>query len=193
MVKYHEIRMAMKTGDLVLFSGEGFVSNLIKLATRSKYSHVGMVLKINQFDFIALWESTTLNSAGDINGQYVKGVQISQLSARIDDFEGEVYWRPLQWPIGHDGLLKLAQLRQELKGRRYETSENELFKSVYDGILGNNEHDLSSVFCSELVAEAYQTVGLLSADRPSNEFTPADFGIISDLRNNSLKSAIRLK
>jgi hypothetical protein len=35
--------------------------------------------------------------------------------------------------------------------------------------------DLTSLFCSELVAEAYQRLGLLDESTPSNEFTPADF------------------
>ena len=33
---------------------------------------------------------------------------------------------------------------------------------------GKNKEDLSSVFYSELVAEAYQTLGLLDEKKPSN-------------------------
>ena len=54
----------------------------------------------------------------------------------------------------------------------------ELFKAAYDGWFGQNEEDLSSLFCSELVAEAYQRMGLISDGKkalPSNEFTPKDF------------------
>ena len=54
----------------------------------------------------------------------------------------------------------------------------ELIKAAYDGWLGENQEDLSSLFCSELVAESYQRMGLLSSASsalPSNEFTPKDF------------------
>jgi len=54
-------------------------------------------------------------------------------------------------------------------------------RSAYDGFLGDNKEDLSSVFCSELVAEALQRLGVLyehneDGGYPSNEYTPADFG-----------------
>jgi hypothetical protein len=34
---------------------------------------------------------------------------------------------------------------------------------------------LSSLFCSELVAEVYQKMGLLTEKLPSNEYIPKDF------------------
>lgn len=43
-MKYSDIRHNLCTGDIVLFSGAGMVSNVIKWATRSKWSHVGMVI-----------------------------------------------------------------------------------------------------------------------------------------------------
>ena len=67
------------------------------------------------------------------------------------------------------------EFREGVRNRPYEKSEIELIKSAYDGPWGHNEEDLSSLFCSELVAEAYQRVGLLSNKKPSNEYTPKDF------------------
>ncbi len=67
----------------------------------------------------------------------------------------------------------------------------QLFKSAYDFIGGKNKRDTSSLFCSELVAEAYQQMGLLTLDIPSNEFTPADFADLSGLGAfNSLRAPI---
>lgn len=57
----------------------------------------------------------------------------------------------------------------------------ELIKAAYGGWLGDNKENLSSLFCSELVAEAYQRMGLLpevgSAHKvkPSNEYTSRFF------------------
>ena len=55
----------------------------------------------------------------------------------------------------------------------------ELVRAVWDGPLGGNEEDLTSLFCSELVAEAYQSMGLLLPNEqggaPSNEYTPSYF------------------
>lgn len=62
-----------------------------------------------------------------------------------------------------------------MAGREYEQDQIELIKAAYDGPLGRNSEDLTSLFCSELVAEAYQRLGLLSEEKPSNEYTPAEF------------------
>lgn len=67
------------------------------------------------------------------------------------------------------------ELRVELKGKHYESSKIELLKLAYDGPFGHNNEDLSSIFCSELVAEAYQRLSLVTEEKPSNEYTPADF------------------
>jgi hypothetical protein len=47
----------------------------------------------------------------------------------------------------------------------------------------NRTKDLSSFFCSEFVAEAYQRMGLLPPKPPSNNYTPRDF---SSEREDSL-------
>ena len=78
-------------------------------------------------------------------------------------------------------LKKLDALRKELRGRPYEQNYAELFKSAYDFMSGANEEDLSSLFCSELVAEAYQQLGMLKNQKPSNEYVPADFSSLREL------------
>ena len=64
-------------------------------------------------------------------------------------------------------LLFCFQVRAELQGRPYEKNHIELILSAinvqdkYITFLRNTEEDLSSIFCSELVAHAYQEFGLL--------------------------------
>jgi len=145
MPAYHELRDELKTGDLILFSGKGAISNVIKLFSGGKWSHVGMVLRVPALDdAVLLWESTTLSDIPDIESELpTKGVQVVPLSQRLSKYRGG--------------------------------------------------EDLSSVFCSELVAEAYQAMGLLDEypdGLPSNEYTPIDF---SDQRRLKLKSGYNLK
>ena len=63
--------------------------------------------------------------------------------------------------------------------RPYEKSILELVRAAWDGPFGRNEENLDSIFCSELIAEAYQAMGLLQCDTkggaPSNEYTPKYF------------------
>ena len=174
---YTEIRDELKTGDIILFSGKGGISAGIKWGTMSRWSHVGMILKLPEYDFVTIWESTTLSSTIDLDTNVPrKGVQLVPLSARVNGYDGDIAVRQLQGvEFGAGSVEALMQLRKEVTGRPYEEDTLELIKSAYDGPFGKNSEDLSSLFCSELVAEAYQRLGLVSIDKPSNEYTPADF------------------
>ncbi len=187
ITSYSEIRNKLKTGDLVLFSGKGAFSDIIKYGTLSKWSHVGMVLKIPEYDFITVWESTTLSNVIDLDTAMPrKGVQLVPLSDRIQKYSGDISIRHLEGgDLPSNAIRRLMDLRVELKGKRYERSKVELFKAAYDGPFGHNSEDLSSIFCSELVAEAYQCLGLVSENKSSNEYTPADF---SEKRMKELKA-----
>jgi hypothetical protein len=191
MRAYSSIRGELKTGDIVLFSGKGVFSDIIKYGTLSKWSHIGMILYIPEYDFLTVWESTTLNNVNDLeSGVPRKGVQLVPLSDRVQKYSGDITVRQLKGgTLSSDSLHKLMLLRKELRGKPYEKSKIELLKAVYDGPLGNNKEDLSSIFCSELVAEAYQRLGLLPESIPSNEYTPGDF---SEKKMNKLLNGFYL-
>lgn len=182
--EYDEVRSDLNTGDIVLFSGTGIISKTIQVISKSKWSHVGMVIKDHEWDMLLLWESTTLSKVKDVESRSQKqGVALRPLSARVRDYPvGRVAFRHLQdVAITKEVKQSLIAFRNEIKGRDYEQSKLELMKSAYDGFLGKNEEDLSSVFCSELVAEALQRMQVLKEHDepggfPSNEYTPADFG-----------------
>lgn len=139
------------------------------------------------------WESTTLSKLKDIqSGVARQGVQLVPLSERIRTYDGGIGIRKLETHkvIRHQPLM---DFRQEVKGRPYEQSKLELIKSAYDGPLGQNEEDLSSLFCSELIAEAYQRMGFISNDVASNEYTPADFGGTIGLLDAKLSEIIDME
>lgn len=192
-----QMRAKLKTGDIALFSGKGGISAGIKWATLSRWSHVGMIVVLPEYDFVTVWESTTLSSLVDLDTKIPrKGVQLVPLSSRIEGYDGEVAVRQLEGVTFDENDLKnLMQLRRELAGREYERDKIELIKSAYDGPLGRNSEDLTSLFCSKLVAEAYQRLGLLSEEEPSNEYTPADFSEKKQLKllKGSLGKEVFLK
>ena len=94
-ILYEEARKQMKAGDVIAFSGKGDFSEIIKWATRSSVSHVGIILqsklligdKIQDGMFNQIIESTTLNG--------FSGVTISRLSDRLDTYDGEIWWLPI--------------------------------------------------------------------------------------------------
>ena len=177
MSKYKEIRDVLKTGDIVLFSGQGGISTAIKVFSKSKWSHIGIVVKSKELNTVFLLESTTLNNVTDVETQsYKKGVQIVDLSTRVEKFDGSISVKLLNKELSEDQLKIINLFREEIKNRPYERSEAELIKSLVDiGKFTENEKDLSSIFCSELVAEALMRVSVIKSDLPSNEYIPKDF------------------
>lgn len=184
MIPYETIRSELATGDIVLFAGTGFTSRLIQRATRCRWSHVAMVVHAPDLDMLALWESTTSSGLEDLrSGRAVRGVQLVPLSDRVRTYDGAIAVRRLEGVnLGRlDERQKLAEIRGELRGRPYEKSMLELAAAALEGSNGGSE-DLSSLFCSELVAETYQRLGLLPGGIPSNDYSPADFSAASGMR-----------
>lgn len=181
---YHDIRGQVEPYDIFLFSGRGFVSSAIRLATQSKWSHVGLSIRLPDQDWNLLLESTTLSDLPDmLTGNPTKGVQMVPLSRRISTYAGEVAWRAIQGPKPDSQMKELARFVREYEGRPYEQNQIELLRAALDSPFSvENLEDESSVFCSELVALCLRRLGILCQDsKPANEFTPADFAGPLDL------------
>lgn len=183
MTAYEKIRSKLKTGDIVLFGGRSSLSIGIRWATRSPWSHVGMVVRVKEIRTILLWESTVLNDIRDIaTGKETKGVQLVPLSQRVKSYDGNIAVRLLKLKRSDAMLKSLSTLREELKGRPYDDDMITLLRAAYDGPFGDNGHDLSTLFCSELIAEAYQRMGLLDTTLPSSEYLPWHFSSKSNIK-----------
>lgn len=202
-MKYAEIRHQIQTGDLVLFSGQGFFSDIIRFGQRlagdnaaAEWSHVGLAVRSDEWDQVVLWESTTLSKIPDIMfGRAVRGVQQVFLSARLATYEGRVGVRYLTAERTPERLAALRQLRREFAGRPYEQDRLELARAAigHIGPESIGEEDLTTLFCSELVAEAYQCMGLLGPDRPSNRYSPAHFAGELPLVDGSLGTVAEIE
>ncbi len=112
----------IRTGDVILFSGNGWVSAGIRWRTWSRYSHIGMVAWTTADDVQAmrdtggldicdshmrhldawigvgkmlLYESTTqAGNCCDVLGRRFPGVQAHALQDRVNAYDGEVYRLP---------------------------------------------------------------------------------------------------
>ena len=173
--KYCNIRERMQPGDVIAFSGKKALSELIKKATASNVSHVGVVIE------------TRLEMDGSSQGRLFKqiaeatgsGVKFTKLSDLVKEYQGELWWLPLS---------------SESRGRLKENSQNffdflidsrgapydslaALIRAWADGLdsLGvtRNEEDFGAFFCSELVAGALEKGGVIENVNAS-EVTPID-------------------
>jgi hypothetical protein len=180
MATYEDVREQLNTGDIVLFSGKGLISMGLQIGSLCSWSHVAMVVRVKEPDVALVYQSTPVCKAKDfLDGTLKNGVQVNVMSEAVNGYNGKVAVRHLaveRTPAMLDGL---SRFRREVKDRPYEAHIVQMVKAVWDGPLGQVEEDLSSLFCSELVAEAYQRMGLLPKNedggKPATEYTPKDF------------------
>lgn len=181
---YREIRSDLKTGDLILFSGDSFFSGVIQLATKSRWSHVGIIYRDESQDIVFLFQSHSLKFKDVSSGRMKRGVQLNTFSSILSSYHkydrAKVAVRHLNQPVTKEREQKFLNFRKSVEDRDYESNELEILKAGWDGYFGKNkEEDWSGFFCSELVAEAYQAMDILKSNEsgswPSNEYTPADF------------------
>lgn len=190
-ISYDEARKLMKPGDVIAFGGKGHFSEIIKFATFSSVSHVGVILqtKITEDDtdrfFNQIIESTSLNG--------FNGVNISRFSDRLDTYEGELWWLPLSDHIrtALDKKKFYNFLFNQAKDKKpYDMPQ--AIKSAVDA-LDNlpfdlhgptfNKEDFSKFFCSELVAAGLEISGAINSVNAS-EVTPIDLCRWNIYQNN---------
>ena len=181
-ISYSEARKRMKPGDVIAFGGKGHFSEIIKFATFSDVSHVGVILQTKISDdttdrfFNQIIESTSLNG--------FNGVNISRFSDRMDSYDGELWWLPLSKKIREksfdqkkffDFLFNQAKLR-----KKYDMPQ--AIKSALDALdqlpfgmhgPGYNKEDFSKFFCSELVSAGLEIAGAVGEVNTA-EVTPID-------------------
>lgn len=161
-INYQDARKQMAPGDLIAFSGNGLVSRIIRWRTRSKISHVGVVSRINEgANRVMVHESTSLRGT--------KGVQTNRLSQRIQEYNGKVYWYPLS-PKSRRclDLQRFWEFLWEQDGKPYD-----FWQAPMSATLFCAREDFGKLFCSELVAGAWEAGGLLKRVNAS-EKTPDD-------------------
>jgi len=178
--EYKSIRKKMKPGDVIAFGGKGNFSEIIKWATRSTVSHVGVILQskliIGEHPqdgfFNQIIESTSING--------FSGVTISRLSDRLFSYGGEIWWLKLSAKTRkklvvnefYDFLLHQEHKEYDMP-QAVKSALDAFDKMPLIGNLTHNVEDFSRFFCSELVAaglEAGQAIPSLN----SAEVTPID-------------------
>lgn len=163
---------ALTLEGILLFKAADIVGCFIRLFTASNYSHVGLLLKdINDGSYYC-FEST--GAAGQILEGNLPQVQITRLKEILENYDGRVVKRNIIFskniePNPDDIRLYIKRYL----GKSYEQN----IKELLNAIRGDNvKEDLSTVFCSELVADCLMTLGYLDKEkRLSNNYLPRHF------------------
>lgn len=154
LVTHDSLRNVVEAGDILFYSGEDEVSRLIRWATNSIWSHVGIILKIDSLDRILLLESVES-----------MGVRLIPLTKYIKTVEEEDDKFDARLVIARHQLLKQANIRNLINfgidqiTRPYDHDEIQRIMVRIAKGEGKAERD-HAYMCSELVYECFRQVNI---------------------------------
>tara|TARA_B110000967_G_C18891835_1_gene567921 strand:+ start:2396 stop:3007 length:612 start_codon:yes stop_codon:yes gene_type:complete len=175
----------MKTGDIILFdyTGGGFFGifdSFIKYFTKSKYTHMGMILKDPSFLNVKLkgtylWESSYNGTKDPQDGKIKFGVQITPLAELLNKYDGDIYLRRI---ICNEDKFCNERLK-EIHDIVYEKPYDIVPRDWIEGIMGKDSEPqkTSRFWCSALIGYIYTSCGLLKQDTDWSILCPSDFSI----------------
>ena len=163
----------VEPGDIIGFSGESFISDLINVATygtpRWGISHVGIMGEAKDGRLL-LFESTTLDGLPcEITGKPFFGTQAHLLDTVVKVYRGKVWHYPLYRSLYDNERRRLTDF---LMGTiRIPYDEMGAFRSGGEGLSWIEslfrEQDLTKIFCSEWCCAAHTAIGIFRTDNVS--------------------------
>jgi len=164
---YKDVRDTLKTGDLIAFGGDGKASEVIKAATNSNVSHVGVVLSTTPLESLILVVQI-IESTKFANG--FSGVGINRMSTHVEQYDGDIWVLPLKDEVIIRGDIKaFTKFLLEHKGKPYDVPQ--AIMSAIDFM--PSKEDFSKLFCSEYATGAYEAGKFIPPINASKQ-TPVD-------------------
>jgi hypothetical protein len=163
---------SVKPGDVFGFRGTGLISTVINLGSCglpvTGLSHVGIVASAH--GDLVLFESTTLSSLPcHLTGQHTNGVQAHKIDDIKSTYRGRVYHYPLYRRLYTHEEQRLTLSLLSHIGTSYDKTgaiqAGGLVTAWIESI--KRGEDLTSLFCSELVACALSDVGVFPTSNAS--------------------------
>ena len=180
----------LETGDIILFRGNSWISYLLEWIGRSRYSHVGMIIKNPSFIDDSLANGLYLLESGwnaipDSEDHIVKsGVQLHLLSDILQECQpNSVYVRRISCQRNHTFYEKLDTIHQTIHNRPYDMNLWDWIRAAYhldiDGsITPSSSATTKQFWCSALIAYVFDKLELIEAVNWSI-VVPRDFSIWS--------------
>jgi hypothetical protein len=178
----HDAVELTRTGDVWVFRGASPADRAIQTLTNSPVNHVGMAVVLDDLPPL-LWHAELGHTLPDAwTGHHQRGVQLHDLNDAVCVWRkryGQQAWlRQLVGPADdggvtqemEDAMLKTIAL---LDGRPFPTTRG-LIRGWVNGKVRRHETN-DTVFCAELVAATYSSMGLLPAKRPLKTYDPGSF------------------
>jgi len=166
-----------RTGDLWLFRGSGAADHAIRAVTNSPVNHVGMAVVLEDLPPL-MWHAELGRSLVDVwTGGHHRGVQLHDLRDAMLQWTGRyrqrAWVRQLTAPV--TAAMEDALLREiaRMDGTPFPATVSLAGRWVRGRV--RRAAPVETTYCAEVVASAYQAMGLLAGDRPTNWYDPGSF------------------
>lgn len=172
LAELSSIQAKIQSCDILLASGNYFVSKIIKAATRSTWSHVGVIYRID--DLGGYFVAEAVESTG------IRLVPLWRFTANYRDrkpYNGKVFIGRVKLPSDFDEKKALHFAASQL-GKQYDYAEN--FRIAAEIVTGQKWHLDNGIYnCAEYAVKQLEAGGL-NLNQASPQNTPAS--IVSDPR-----------
>lgn len=186
-IGWHDLVDGARTGDLMLFHGGEFESEVIEALSGGKFSHVAMIVRPDPNAPPLLWEENGVPLASD--PQYPtkivtrhKGVEhsgaqlgdLTEVTKVILGYDEAAYYRRLHFDRTPAFEATIQQLITASEGRPFP-SLLEMAASWLGAQTLGAAAPSDAMFCSQLVAFTLQGGGILRPDHVPNYYSPNSF------------------
>lgn len=171
----------LKTGDIVLTAPPALLRWLPGRLGRRSWQRVALLVRETEHDEPMIWEAAPAGAPGP-------AVRLRRLAKRLQQHAGRTGVRRLNRALEPEQCARLAAWRAGLAVRPGADSLLDLMGAGEDGWLGDEQATHGTPLPGELVAQAYQRLGLLDGPerrgRPAREYSARDFGERQELHLN---------
>lgn len=182
-VPYSEIKDKLKTGDIVLFSGQYNMSHLVEKLEESRWSHVAMVVRLPGYDEPLLYEATALTNLEDLSHHdHITGPKVVSLIDRLKTYGKDV--KPYEPPVygvrqlSKDLTLKDLSIIESILNDLHGLPNPGEKRMIFEVLIGRYLYiptRMIDITCSGFIAYTYKKLGLLKSHKPINGYMPKDF------------------
>jgi hypothetical protein len=169
----------MQTGDLILFAGTSTESEWIKIFTAGEFSHSTMVYRPDPTLPPLMWQEApspivTDPHTGSSHGGAQLGDALAATEVITNQYLDVPYFVKLNWERPATLDAAFLEIITEYESRPFGTVLQMALNYALGHLYGQAT-DQSSMFCAELVAQTFQTLGLLDGSHPANWYSPNSF------------------
>ncbi len=173
-----------RTGDLWLFRGRSAADHAIRAVTNSPVNHVGMAVVVDDLPAL-MWHAELGRGLLDVwTGTRHRGAQLHDLREAVEQWTGRyrqrVWLRQLETPVTEAMEAAALTTVARLDGTPFPATAALAARWVRGRL--RRPAGVETTYCAEVVAAAYQEMGLLGPERPANYYDPGSFWSGDELR-----------